>query len=53
MLEVEEEKRALELIDLMKRAGFKGTYNINGEIDGISFDVVWKKYCHNETVLSE
>ena len=38
-----EEQRALDLIDLMNKAKLGGTYKINGDIDGMTFDVVWEK----------
>ena len=34
--------RALDLIDRMKSAGFKGAFKTNADIDGITYDVVWK-----------
>ena len=40
----EDKKRGLELIDLMKKVGLKGTYQIQGEfIEGNYFDVIWQK----------
>lgn len=40
----EDRARGLELIDLMEKAGLKGTYKIQGEfIDGNYFDVIWEK----------
>ena len=39
----DEKNRALDLIDKMKNAGFKGNYIIGGNFDGITYDVVWEK----------
>ena len=40
----EDKKRGLELIDLMRKAGLKGDYEIQGKyIDGNYFDVIWEK----------
>ena len=35
--------RALDLIDRMKSAGFKGAFKTNADIDGITYNVVWEK----------
>lgn len=39
----DEKNRVLDLIDKMKKAGFKGAFIIGGDFDGITYDVVWEK----------
>ena len=40
----EDKKRALELIDMMNKAGLQGNYKIQDEyINGEYFDVIWEK----------